>query len=86
MEKRIAENQKPLTQYKRSDKANQKMVYQPQNNNNAASPMAALIAAAINAAAARAAPNYMPLTKQANAQVFVWGPNAIPNGPYKTEK
>lgn len=67
-------------------KANQKMVYQPQNNNNAASPMAALIAAAINAAAARAAPNYMPLTKQANAQVFVWGPNAIPNGPYKTEK
>jgi hypothetical protein len=66
-------------------KANQKMVYQPQNN-NAASPMAALIAAAINAAAARAAPNYMPLTKQANAQVFVWGPNAIPNGPYKTEK
>lgn len=67
-------------------KANQKMVYQPQNNNNAASPMAALIAAAINAAATRAAPNYMPLAKQANAQVFVWGPDAIPNGPYKTEK
>jgi hypothetical protein len=67
-------------------KANQKLVYQPQNNNNAVSPMAALIAAAINAAATRAAPNYMPLTKQANAQVFVWGPNAIPNGPYKTEK
>lgn len=67
-------------------KANQKMVYQPQNNNNSASPMAALIAAAINAAATRAAPNYMPLAKQANAQVFVWGPDAIPNGPYKTEK
>lgn len=66
--------------------ANQRLVYQPQNNNNAVSPMAALIAAAINAAATRAAPNYMPLTKQANAQVFVWGPNAIPNGPYKTEK
>ncbi|MEY4077154.1 MAG: hypothetical protein RIQ69_1524 [Pseudomonadota bacterium] len=67
-------------------KANQKMVYQPQNNNNAASPMAALIAAAINAAATRAAPNYMPLAKQANAQVFVLGPHAIPNGPYKIEK
>jgi hypothetical protein len=48
--------------------------------------MAALIAAAINAAATRAAPNYMPLAKQANAQVFVLGPHAIPNGPYKIEK
>jgi hypothetical protein len=67
-------------------KANQKMLYQPQNNNNAGSPMAALIAAAINAAATRAAPNYMPLAKQANAQVFILGPNAIPNGPYKFEK
>lgn len=67
-------------------KANQKMVYQPQNNNNAASPMAALVAAAINAAITRAAPNYMPLAKQANAEVFLTGPNAIPNGPYRVDK
>jgi hypothetical protein len=66
--------------------ANQKMVYQPQNNNNAGSPMAALVAAAINAAVTRAAPNFMPLAKQANNEVFITGPNAIPNGPYKVEK
>jgi len=61
---------------------NKRMQYQPQNNNNAASPMAALLTAVINAAVARAAPNYMPLTKQANQEVFVTGPNALPNGPY----
>lgn len=64
-------------------KESQRMQYQPQNNNNSAgSPMAALIGAVINAAAARAAPNYMPLTQQANQQVFVLGRNALPNGPY----
>ncbi len=66
--------------------ANQKMVYQPQNNNNAGSPMAALVAAAINAAVTRAAPNFMPLAKQANNEVFITGPNAIPNGPYRVDK
>jgi len=64
-------------------KENKKMSYQPQNNNSGASPMAALIAAAVSAALTRAAPNYMPLTKQANQQVFVHGPNAIPDGPYR---
>lgn len=62
-------------------KANQKMQYSPQNNSSG-SPLAMLITAAVNAAIARAAPNYMPLTQQANQQVFVLGPNAIPNGPY----
>lgn len=62
---------------------NKRMQYQPQNNNNAASPMAALLTAVINAAVARAAPNYMPLTQQANQEVFVLGPNALPNGPYR---
>jgi hypothetical protein len=62
---------------------NKRMQYQPQNNNNAASPMAALLTAVINAAVARAAPNYMPLTQQANQEVFVTGPNALPNGPYR---
>jgi hypothetical protein len=63
---------------------NKRMQYQPQNNNNnAISPMAALLVAVINAAVARAAPNYMPLTQQANQEVFVTGPNALPNGPYR---
>lgn len=61
---------------------NKRMQYQPQNNNNAASPMAALLVAVINAAVVRAAPNYMPLTQQANQEIFVSGPNALPNGPY----
>lgn len=62
--------------------ANQKMQYTPQNSSSG-SPLAILITAAINAAVARAAPNYLPLTQQANQQVFVLGPNAIPDGPYR---
>ena len=64
-------------------KANQRMQYQPQNNNSG-HPLATLIVAAINAAVTRAAPNYMPLTQQANQQVFILGPTAIPDGPYRT--
>ena len=45
--------------------------------------MALLLTAVINAAVTRAAPNYMPLTQQANQEVFVLGPNALPNGPYR---
>lgn len=61
--------------------ANKLMQYQPQNSNSG-DPLAALIGAAINAALTRAAPNYLPLTQQANQQVFISGPTAIPNGPY----
>jgi len=61
----------------------QRMQYQPDNSNNSGPPLAQLLAAAINAAVTRAAPNYMPLARQANAQVFLLGPSAIPNGPYK---
>jgi hypothetical protein len=63
-------------------KATQKMQYSPQNNNSG-SPLAMLITAAINAAVTRAAPNYLPLTQQANQIVFVLGPDAIPDGPYR---
>jgi hypothetical protein len=63
--------------------AKQSMQYSPQNNNSGGSALAQLITAAVNAAVARAAPNYLPLTQQANMQVFVLGPNAIPNGPYR---
>lgn len=66
--------------------AKQSMQYQPQNNNSSGNPLADLIAAAITAAITRAAPNYMPLTQQANQQVFVLGPNAIPDGPYLAAK
>lgn len=59
------------------------MKYQPQNNNNSSvSPLASLVGAVVNAALTRAAPNYMPLTQSANQQVFVTGPNALPDGPY----
>lgn len=61
----------------------QRMQYQPDNSNNSGPPLAQLLAAAINAAVTRAAPNFMPLARQANAQVFLLGSSAIPNGPYK---
>ena len=54
------------------------------NNNNAVSPMAAVLSAVISAAMTRAAPNYMPLTRQANQQVFILGTNPLPDGPYRT--
>jgi hypothetical protein len=62
-------------------RANQQMQYSPQATNTG-NPLANLIGAAINAAIARAAPNYLPLANMANAQVFINGPTAIPNGPY----
>ena len=64
-------------------KEKKQLQYSPQNNNAGASPMAALIGAIVSAALTRAAPNYMPLTRQANQQVFFLSPNAIPNGPYR---
>jgi len=60
----------------------QVMQYSPQSNSSG-SLMANLLVAAVNAAVTRAAPNYLPLTQQANQMVFILGPNAIPNGPYK---
>lgn len=61
--------------------AKQRMQYQPQSSNTG-HPIGNLIAMAVNAAVTRAAPNYLPLTRQANWTVFVHGPQAIPNGPY----
>lgn len=65
--------------------AKKTMQYSPNNSNQQGHPLAILIAAAISAATTRAAPNYMPLTKQANNQVFMVGPDALPNGPYAKE-
>ena len=54
-----------------------RLVYTPQNNSGGG-----LIGALINAALTRAAPNYMPLARQANYQAF-YGPQAFPDGPDK---
>lgn len=59
----------------------QQMVYTPQNNSGGG-----LIGMLINAAIARAAPNYMPLTKQANSTVFYTENRTFPDGPYKQKK
>lgn len=58
------------------------LTYTPQNNNSG-SAIAVLVSAVINAAITRAAPNYMPLAKQANSQAIAFGSNAIPDGPYR---
>lgn len=60
--------------------------YQPQNQNSGGSPLVSLISAVVNAAVTRAAPNFIPLTQQANQQAFILGPNALPDGPYLTAK
>jgi hypothetical protein len=62
-------------------KANQQMVYSPQKSNSG-NAIANLIGDLVSAALTRASPNYLPLTRSANAQALVVGPNAIPNGPY----
>lgn len=64
-------------------KENKRLQYSPQNNNSG-SALGMLITAVVNAAVARAAPNYMPLTRQANQQVFHMGVNPLPDGPYRT--
>jgi hypothetical protein len=61
----------------------QTMVYTPQNQNTG-NPLASLIAAAISAAVTKAAPNYMPLARQANGTVLAYPGPGIPAGPYHT--
>lgn len=63
--------------------ATQAMTYSPSSSNSSGNPLADLVAAAITAAVTRAAPNYLPLARQANEQAFVSGHSAIPDGPYK---
>lgn len=59
----------------------QAMVYTPQNNSSG-NPIVDLIVMAINAAVTKAAPNYMPLAKQANTHAFYDEGVGIPLGPY----
>jgi len=56
--------------------------YSPQSNNSSGSPLADLIASAVSAAIERAAPNYLPLTRQAHDEVFNGRNVGLPPGPY----
>jgi len=60
------------------------MVYQPQSTNTG-NLLGNLIAAAVNAAVAKAAPNYMPLARQANAQAMTYPGPGFPAGPYSPD-
>lgn len=62
----------------------QTMAYSPQNNSSG-NPLASLIAAAITAALEKGAPNYMPLTMQANAVAAGAPGRGLPSGPYRPE-
>lgn len=62
-------------------KNHQAWVYTPQNNNTG-NLLANLIVAAVNAAATKAAPNYMPLARQANANAFYPYHRGLPAGPH----
>ncbi|MCK7546687.1 DUF799 domain-containing protein [Marinobacter koreensis] len=58
----------------------ERLTYTP-DNNSSGNPLVDLISMAVTAAAERAAPNYLPLTRQANAAAF-YGANGVPPGPY----
>lgn len=63
-------------------KASKKMRYTPQSSSSG-SLLVDLVGAAITAAVNRAIPDYMPLTRMANYQVFYRDyETALPNGPY----
>jgi hypothetical protein len=55
--------------------------YQP-NSSNSGNALANLIANAVTAAITKAAPNYVPLARQANAEAFKFPGPGIPPGPY----
>lgn len=61
-------------------KNHQLVEYQPQANGGGG--LAGLIANAIVAAVAKAAPNYMPLARQANGQAVYLKGTGVPAGPY----
>ncbi len=58
------------------------MVYTPQQQNSSGNPFADLIAQAITAAITKAAPNYVPLARQANGNAVNRVGQGLPAGPY----
>lgn len=61
--------------------ARKRLSYSPETV-DAGSGVANLLSAAITAAFERADPNYLPLTRKANSEVFMQGSHAWPPGPY----
>ncbi|MGF1725389.1 DUF799 domain-containing protein [Photobacterium nomapromontoriensis] len=60
--------------------------YTPQNSSSG-NLIVDLVSAAISATINRIAPDYMPLTRMANYQVFYQDPSSyLPNGPYLTKE
>lgn len=62
--------------------ARKALKYNPNQQNSSGNPLADLIAMAVTAAIERAAPNYLPLTRTANAQTFYNQTRGLPPGPY----
>jgi len=58
------------------------MVYSPQLQESSGSPLADLIAQIVSAAVTKAAPNYVPLARQANANAVTKPGQGLPAGPY----
>lgn len=65
--------------------ANERMVYQPQQQNSSGNPLADLISQAIVAAVTKADPNYIPLAQQANKIAVTKPHSGLPAGHYKEE-
>jgi hypothetical protein len=66
-------------------KEHKRVVYAPQQQSGGGSPLASLVAAAVQAAVTKAAPNYMPLARQANAEVINTPGVGLPAGPRSKE-
>lgn len=60
------------------------MVYAPQQQSGQGG-LAELIGAVVAAAVTKAAPNYMQLARNANAEAFEWPGPGLPAGPYLPE-
>jgi len=66
-------------------KEHKRVVYAPQQQSGGGSPLASLVAAAVQAAVTKATPNYMPLARQANAEVINTPGVGLPAGPRSKE-
>lgn len=62
--------------------ARKQLSYTPESGESGGGFVDQLLSAAVAAAVERAAPNYLPLTRQANREVFYYDYTAIPPGPY----
>lgn len=65
--------------------SHRKMTYTPQSSSSG-SPLVDLLAVAIQAAVTKAAPNYIPLAKQANSAAIYDKKTGIPVGPYRVQQ